>query len=148
MKYLKIILSHLKTACVYFTVSQLFITALFQITAKNGAEGRFLLFDVELVLLGFSVVMSVVQDVFGIKKLSFGVRLIIHFLLTMAALFLLFRIVTGQIANTRSVILMMAICAVIYAVFAAVLIIVRVFRKKKDDENKEYKSMFSDEKKK
>ncbi len=39
MKYLKIILSHLKTACVYFTVSQLFITALFQITAKNGAEG-------------------------------------------------------------------------------------------------------------
>ena len=148
MKYLKIVLDHLKAACVYFTVSQLFITAVYQITAQNGTKGQFLLFETEMILLLFSVAMAVIQDVFKIKKLSFGLRLLIHFLLTMAAVVLTYVAVTKEITNARSVVFLMIFAAVIYAVFAVVAVIVKLSRDKKEKESAEYKPMFKDKQKK
>ena len=148
MKYLKIVLEHIKTACVYFTVSQFFITAIYQITAENGTKGQFLLFETELLLLLFSVSMALIQDVFKIKKLSFGVKLLIHFLLTMAAVFLLFLSVTKQITSARSFAFLMIFTAVIYAVFAVVMIIVYIAADKKKKESAEYKPMFKEKTKK
>ncbi|MBR6920722.1 MAG: DUF3021 family protein [Clostridia bacterium] len=146
MKYLKIIGSNLKNACVYFAVTQLFITAIFQLTAGEGSKGQFLMFDIELLLLGFSIVMAVIQNVFKIKKLSLAVKLLIHFLLTMAALFGLFITVTGQITNVRSVVFLMSAAAVVYAVFAAVVVIIHVFKRKREEQNKEYTPVFKDKK--
>ena len=148
MKYLKIIGSNLKNACVYFAVTQLFITAIFQLTAGEGSKGQFLMFDIELLLLGFSIVMAVIQNVFKIKKLSLAVKLLIHFLLTMAALFGLFITVTGQITNVRSVVFLMSAAAVVYAVFAAVVIIVRAVKRKREEQNKEYTPVFEKKNKK
>lgn len=146
MKYLKIIGSNLKNACVYFAVTQLFITAFFQLSAGSGSKGQFLLFDIELILFGFSVVMAAAQNVFKIKKLSLVVKLLIHFLLTMVALFGLFATVTGQITNVRSIVFLMSAAAVVYAIFAAVVVIVHLARKKKEEQNKEYTPMFKDKK--
>lgn len=148
MKYLKIVLEHLKTACVYFTVSQFFITAVYQITAQNGTKGQFLLFETELILLLFSVVMSVIQDVFKIKKLSFGVKLLIHFLCTVAAVVLMFISVTKDMTNARTVVFLMIFTTVIYAVFAVIALIVKLSKDKKEKESEEYKPMFKDKPKK
>ena len=146
MKYLKIIGSNLKNACVYFAVTQLFITAIFQLTAGEGSKGQFLMFDIELLLLGFSIVMAAIQNIFKIKKLSLAVKLLIHFLLTMAALFGLFVTVTGQITNVRSIVFLMSAAAVVYAIFAAVVIIVRAVKRKREEQNKEYTPMFKEKK--
>ena len=146
MKYLKIIGSHFMRACVYFTFTQLLITAIFQISAKDGSKGQFLLFDIELIILGFSVVMALIQDVFKIKKLSFAVKLLIHFLLTMASFFGLYALVTGQITNFKAVLTLMAVTATVYAVFAGIAALVYVLRKNKADKNKEYTPVFKEKK--
>ena len=148
MKYLKIVLEHLKAACVYFTVSQFFITAVYQLTAQNGTKGQFLLFETELILLLFSVVMSVIQDVFKIKKLSFGVKLLIHYLLCMAAVVLMFISVTKDMTNARSVVFLLIFATIIYAVFAVFALIVKFSKDKKEKESEEYKPMFKDRTKK
>ena len=88
------------------------------------------------------------RKMFKIKKLSLAVKLLIHFLLTMAALFGLFITVTGQITNVRSVVFLMSAAAVVYAIFAATVIIIRIIRGKRKNVEKEYKPMFLDRKKK
>ena len=148
MKYLKIVLLHIKTACVYFTVSQFFITAVYQLTAQNGTKGQVVLFETELILLLFSVVMSVIQDVFKIKKLSFGLKLLIHYLLCMAAVVLMFIAVTKDITNARSILFMLIFATVIYAVFAVIAVIVKLSKDKKEKESEEYKPMFKDKNRK
>ena len=148
MKYLKIIGSNLKNACVYFVFTQLFITGVFQLTAGNGSKGQFLMFDIELILLGFSVVMAAIQNIFKIKKLSLAVKLLIHFLLTMAALFVMFISVTGQITNIRSVLFLMSAAVAVYAIFAVVIVLINLSRKKKEEQNKEYTPMFKEKNKK
>ncbi len=146
MKYLKTIGLHLMTACVYFTVTQLLITAIFQITAQQGSKAQFLPFDIEIIVLGFSVVMALIQDVFKIKKLSFAVKLLIHFLLSMASFFGLFALVTGQITNFKAVLILMSGTATVYAVFAGIASLIYVLRKKKAEKNKEYTPVFRDKK--
>ena len=148
MKYLKIIAEHLRTACVYFTVAQLIITIGMQLSAQEGTGGKIVLFETEMILLGFSVAMALIQDVFKIKKLSFFVRVALHFLLCMAAIFLLFLVVTKQVNNVRSMLPMMAAVAAVYAIIAGIVILIRVIRGKRKNEEKEYKPMFSDSKKK
>ena len=146
MKYLKIIIDHLKRTCVYFTVSQLLVTAVYQISAQyDTKEGKFILFETEMILLLFSVVMALIQDVFKIKKLSFGVKLTIHFILTMTALFVLMLIIRGN--QIRSIVVLLALAAVIYAIGAAVVIIIRIARKKREDQDKAYTPMFKEKKK-
>ena len=147
MKYLKIIGTNLKNACVYFVFTQLFITAVFQLTAKEGSKGQFLMFDIELILLGFSVVMAAIQNIFKIKKLSVAVKLLIHFLLTMAALFVLFITVTGQITNVKSILFLMSAAVVIYSIFAAIFLLIHYTRNKREEKNKEYTPMFKDKEK-
>lgn len=147
MKYLKIIGTNLKNACVYFVFTQLFITAVFQLTAKEGSKGQFLMFDIELILLGFAIVMAAIQNIFKIKKLSVAVKLLIHFLLTMAALFVLFITVTGQITNVKSILFLMSAAVVIYSIFAAIFLLIHYTRKKREEKNKEYTPMFKDKEK-
>ena len=148
MKYLKIVGLNLKNACVYFGFTQLFITARFQITAQNGAKGQFLMFDVEIIILCFSLIMALIQNVFKIKKLSFAVKLLIHFLLTLAALFGLFIAVTGQITNIRSVVFLMSGAVAVYSVFAVIMVLIHVARKKREEKNKEYTPVFTGKDKK
>ena len=143
MKYLKIIGMQLMTACVYFTAAQLIITAMFQLTAQEGAKAQFLPFDVEVILLGFSLVMALIQNVFRIKKLSFAVKLLIHFFLTMAAFFGLF-ISVRQNTDVNSILYPMLAIAAVYLVFAVIVVIVHISRKKKEEENKEYTPVFND----
>ena len=146
MKYLKIIIDHLKRTCVYFTVSQLLVTAVYQISAQyDTKEGKFILFETEMILLLFSVVMALIQNVFKIKKLSFGVKLTIHFILTMTALFVLMLIIRGN--QIRSIVVLLALAAVIYAIGAAVVVIIRIARKKREDQDKAYTPMFKEKKK-
>lgn len=147
MKYLKIIGTNLKNACVYFVFTQLFITAVFQLTAKEGSKGQFLMFDIELILLGFAIVMAAIQNIFKIKKLSVAVKLLIHFLLTMAALFVLFITVTGQITNVKPILFLMSAAVVIYSIFAAIFLLIQYTRKKREEKNKEYTPMFKDKEK-
>lgn len=142
MKYLKIIGANLKNACVYFVITQLLITAIFQISAQNGSKGQFLMFDIELILLGFSLVMALIQNILKIKKLSVAVKLLIHFLLTLAALFVMFWAVTGQITNIRSILFLMSGAVAVYSIFAAIYVIVYLIRKKKAEQNKEYTPVF------
>lgn len=142
MKFLEWAGKRLARACIYFTATQFFITAMFQLSAKDGSRGQFLLFDIELVLFGFSIIMAVAQDIFTVKRLSFPIKLLLHFLVTMAALLLLFGIVTGQLTNVTRLIYLLTGAAVLYAVFAAVLAAVRAVRKKKEGENKQYTPMF------
>ena len=148
MDFLKAAAKRLGRACIYFTVSQFFITAMFQLSAKDGSRGQFLLFDIEIVLFCFALVMALAQDLFSIKKLSFAVQLLIHFLVTMIALFLLFRIVTGQITNVTRLIYLLAGAAFIYALVAAVVITVRAVRKGHRTDGKEYTPKFSNNTKK
>jgi hypothetical protein len=146
MKFLKWAGKRLVRACIYFTVTQFFITAMFQTMAKDGSRGQFLLFDIEVVLFGFSLIMALAQDIFGINRLSFPIRLLIHFLVTMAALFGLFSIITGQLTNVTRLIYLLSGAAVIYAVGAAVVLTVRAVKNKRTSDDKEYTPMFKKEK--
>ena len=143
MKYLKIIGTHLRNACVYFTIAQLVVTIGMQIFAEEGTGGKFILLDVEIILLAFSVIMALIQDVFKIKKLSFIVQLLIHFLLTMAALFIMIMINVDRPMTSK--VILMAVAAVVYAVIAVIMIIIHAVNNKHEEEKKEYTPMFKKE---
>ena len=143
MKFLQWAGKRLVRACIYFTAAQLFITAMFQLSAKDGSQGHFLMFDIEIVLLGFSIVMALAQDILTVRRLSLPIRVLLHFLSTMLALFLLFRIVTGQITNVTRLVYLLAGAAFIYAVAAAVILIVRAVRGGHKTDSKEYTPKFS-----
>ena len=61
----------------------------------------------------------------------------------MLALFLLFRIVTGQITNVTRLVYLLAGAAFIYAVAAAVILMVRAVRGGHKTDSKEYTPKFS-----
>ena len=142
MKFISYVGARLARACVYFTVTQFFITAMFQLTAKDGSRGQFLLFDVEIVLFAFSLVMAFAQDILFVKRLSFPVRLLLHFLVTMAALFVLFSIVTNDLSNATRMVFLLSGAAAVYAVGAAAALIVRAVRGGHKTDGKEYTPMF------
>ena len=147
MKYLKWIGSHLRDACVYFTVFQFAVTAIFQLTAADGGKGQFLMFYVELAIFAFSVALAFAAEILKIKKLSLFLRILLHFLCCVAALFLLFRIVAGDMFKVNSLLYITIGFAALYVIVAAVAVAILHFRKEKTSDGSEYVSQFKNSKK-
>ena len=131
MKFLKWAGAHLRDACIYFTVFQFAVTAIFQLTAENGGRGQFLIFGVELAVFAFSFALACAADILKIKKISLPLRILIHFLCCIAAVSLLF-IVLGF--------------ALIYIVIAAAALLILHVKNKKISDDSEYESMFKGKK--
>lgn len=146
MKALKWIGEHFRSACVYFTVFQLVISAIFQVNAESGGRGQFLIFSTELILVGFSLVMAFAADIFKIKQLSFPVQLLLHFLSYLAAVFVLFRLVTGDLTKVKSLLFIMFGAAAVYLVCAAIVIIIRAVKNRREKEDQPYVSQFGEKK--
>ena len=146
MKFFKWLITHLRDACIYFTVFQFAVTAVFQMTAADGGKGQFLIFSVELAVFAFSFALAAAADIFKIKPLSLPVRVLLHFLCCLAAVFLLFRIVAGDMFKVNSLLFIMIGFAFLYIVGAAVVLTVIHFRNKKISDNSEYESQFKGKK--
>ena len=146
MKFFKWVLTHLRDACIYFTVFQFAVTAVFQLTAENGGKGQFLIFTVELAVFAFSFLLAAAADIFKIKKLSLLLRILLHFLCCLLAVFLLFSIVSGDMFKVNSLLFIMFGFAALYIVCAAVAVIIIHVRNKKISDESEYESQFSGKK--
>lgn len=143
MKFFKWVLTHLRDACIYFTVFQFAVTAIFQLTAENGGKGQFLLFTVELAVFAFSLLLAIAADIFKIKKISLFLRILLHFLSCLIAVFLLFSIVSGDMFKVNSLLFIMFGFAVLYIVCAAIAVLIIHIKNKKTSDNSEYESQFS-----
>lgn len=142
MKFLKSVGVHLRDACIYFTVFQFAVTAIYQLTAKNGGKGQFLLFFTELTVFAFSVALSFAADILKIKSLSPFVRVLLHFLCCLAAVALLFIIVAGDLFRVNSLLFILLGFSLLYIVTASVTaLIIRAVNGKKKDES-EYEKQF------
>ena len=142
MKFLKAAGAHLRRACIYFTVFQFAVTAIFQITAQNGGRGQFLIFTVELAVFAFSVALAFAEDILRINNLSLYLRILLHFLCCAAAVILLFRIVAGDMFRANSLLFIAAGFILLYAVAAAVVLIIKRIKDGKKSDESEYTSQF------
>ena len=143
MKYLKWAGSHLRDACIYFTVFQFVVAALFQLTAESGGKGEFLIFSVEIAVFVFSFVLAAAADIFRIKNVSLGIKLLLHFLCCLAAVYILFRIISRNMFKANSFLYVMVGFAFLYVVGALIaVLVIRLVKKKKSDEA-EYESQFN-----
>ena len=143
MKYLKWAAVHLRDACIYFTVFQFVVAALFQMTAESGGKGEFLIFSVEVAVFVFSFVLASAADILKIKSISLPIRLLLHFLCCLAAVYALFRIISRNMFKANSFLYVMLGFAFLYVVGALVaVVIIHLVNKKKSDES-EYKNQFT-----
>ncbi|MBQ1846667.1 MAG: hypothetical protein II135_01555 [Clostridia bacterium] len=146
MKFLKWAGAHLRDACIYFTVFQFAVTAIFHLTAENGGRGQFLIFGVELAVFAFSFALACAADILKIKKISLPLRILIHFLCCIAAVSLLFRIVAGDLFKVNSLLFIVLGFALIYIVIAAAALLILHVKNKKISDDSEYESMFKGKK--
>lgn len=142
VKVLKHIAKHFCTACVYFTLVQLFITVVFQLLSQQTANATFMPMETELILLAFSVAMAYIQDVLKIKSISLTARVLLHALCYTASVFLLFVAVTKQISNIPALLFILVGALGVYAIVGGAALAVYLVNNRTKPKGEEYVSQF------
>ena len=126
-------------ACVYFSI----VTALYAlIVVIVYVDDEKVLLDAARVLLFFvaSLLIAIANGIFKIKKLHGGIRLAIHYIITLFAFYSCFMLPISPEPSTMTVGLVTA--SVIYFIVAAIAALFRSRYKAKADVDVAYKSQF------
>ena len=89
-------------------------------------------------LLALSFLLSVIKRVLFIKSISIPVKILLHYLLVLAASFLLFAVIGNVVSTSLATLVLLASVTLVYSVIT--LIFVLRNNKKQDETN--YTSMF------
>lgn len=142
MKIVKYLGRHLASACIYFTGIQLFITAVFQLLAKQTSSAMFMPMEIELLLLLFSLGMAFAEDILKISSISLTARVLIHALCYLVMTFLLFLSVTKQISNVPALLFILAGAFGVYAIVGGVILVIYLSVSRKKQARSDYESQF------
>lgn len=144
-KKLKKILSD---ACVYFTAAEFLLLFAASSYSKispesGGGVGMFLSLGSSALILLACIIMSSLNLTFKLD-LSAALRLLIHFLGSLAAFGLVFVIIPGVWNDLTAIFVRLGIFAVLYLVIAFIVIIIRSIGLNRRTEELEYESQFGE----
>lgn len=148
MKILKEIKKIISNACVYFTAAEFFILIIASAYSgsapeKGGAVGQFLSLGAAALIFAACAMFSVLNLVFRLE-LSTPVKVFLHFAGSLLAFSLVFVFIPKAYTDFGAMFVRLGIFAIIYAVVAAVVFLVRSARSKKRSDELEYESQFGD----
>lgn len=148
MKFMKEIKKILSDACVYFTASEfvlLAVAAAFGQTSpeKGGTVGRFLSLGAAGMIFAACLMMSALNLVFRLG-LSGTLKVLIHFTGSLIAFSLVFIVIPKAYADFGAIFVRLGIFAVLYAVIAVIVLIVRGIAANRRSDDLEYESQFGE----
>ena len=140
MKFMKEIKKILSDACVYFTASEfvlLAVAAAFgQTSPENGGTvGRFLSLGAAGMIFAACLMML---------GLSGALKVLIHFTGSLIAFSLVFIVIPKAYADFGAIFVRLGIFAVLYAVIAVIVLIVRGIAANRRSDDLEYESQFGE----
>ena len=135
------IYERLKTGSLIFTVFLFFLTVL---SESMHIKVPYIAMFNYIVLFMFSMAAAFINLVFKIKKVGFQVRLLLHAVLMMINVCLLFYFngmtVSGAHMTPKTLIVIITVIAIAYALIDAGVLVVSLFTKSKGEED--YSPMF------
>ena len=148
MRSIKELKKIISDACVYFTVSEfvlLAIAAAFGQTSpeNGGAVGRFLSLGAAGMIFAACLMMSALNLVHRLG-LSGALRVLIHFTGSLIAFSLVFIIIPRAYTDFGAIFVRLGIFAVLYAVIAVIVMIVRGIAANRRSDDLEYESQFGE----
>ena len=138
-KFLNGVKNLFKTGCVIFTIV-VFVFYLMGEIVSNATQT--LTFSRLFLLYLFSVWFALSNLFLKNKKLNIILRIILHFVSTVASFFVIFIYIPGNTENTSSAFVLTVCFAVIYIATATIIMFVRSAVKARADKKKEYKAMY------
>lgn len=114
MKYLSAIRSILTRCCVWFTILTLF---LFLIGSAFPEFGNAIAVNTVLVLFAFSFLIACVNLILGISKVPMSLRILLHYLASLLAFYVLFVLIAMQATEARTVLTSLIMFTIFYALF-------------------------------
>ena len=139
MKVLQKTAAILKNACVIFAVVTFLICALGALLSDGKLATTF---PALLGFFAFSLILSCLNEILKIKTIPLPFRMAIHFIGTMACFYGVFIRVGAFSDKVSGTLIIMALSAVLYAVAAALILIVAHVRKSKKRDSEKYETQF------
>lgn len=146
MNIFKTIKQTIYSACLYFTAAEFLIlliaTSFAEMAPTNGGTaGMFLSLGSTALIFVACFIMSVLNLVWRLEY-STPVKLLLHFIGTLAAYSVIFIIIPRVYTDAAQVIARIAIFAAVYLVIAFIAVIISSIRKNRRTEDFEYESQF------
>ena len=142
MKFMKEIKKILSDACVYFTASEFVLLAV-AAPENGGTVGRFLSLGAAGMIFAACLMMSALNLVFRLE-LSGALKVLIHFTGSLIAFSLVFIVIPKAYADFGAIFVRLGIFAVLYAVIAVIVLIVRGIAANRRSDDLEYESQFGE----
>lgn len=137
----KILYKVIYPASLYFTVVTLVLYSVGMLLDHDNTN-MIPTLRTELLILGFSLVISLANNLFALKKLHIALRVALHYAATAIGFFVLFITASGSKPGTGvSVVFMLAYTAV-YAIICIIVFSVSAAKKKASIEKSEYKPIY------
>ena len=135
-------------ACVYFTAAEfavLVIAAGFAELdpASGGGAGKFLSLGSAALILLACLIMSALNLVFRLE-LSGSIKVMLHFIGSLIAFGVVFIIIPGAWTDFGAIFVRLGVFIVVYAVIAAIAVIVNSVKKNRKADELEYESQFGE----
>ncbi len=136
----------LYSACLYFTITEFILLAIAtgfkQLSPEDGgAFGLFLSLGSTSLIFLACLIMALLNLIFR-TGYSISVRILLHFIGSLAAFSLVFIIIPGAWRDVAQIIIRLIVFAAIYLIIAFVALIVGSIRRNKHTEEFEYESQF------
>lgn len=90
----------------------------------------------------FSVLLAAANEILSVKKISLGVRMLIHFAVCAALYFVCVVLCGGFISSGAQTLIAMSLFAIVYLICGIFIAIVLSRREKKSTDNEKYQSQF------
>lgn len=123
---------------IYTIITAIFYIASSRMTSDSGTKTYAFLM---LAILVYAVILALMFGIFR-TKLPYIVRTLIHYLMVAGSMLILFAM-AGSSFSPSSVVVILGILTLIYALIAIPVLIILYRKKSKENESKEYKSTFS-----
>ena len=143
MHFFKKIKSIFSNTCIIFSLTVLLVLGAWAAISSQKVASTSLLFSQALGVFAFSFLLSCINKILKIRALKFFVRVLIHFAGFMLIFYLFFIRISNYAENSSGTFLIMLLVGIIYAVIAAVALIVRHLSAKKKQDNEKYESQFN-----
>ena len=123
-------------ACVLFT----FITFLLYLIGYIIVSKTITLNLLSVVsLFAFCMLLCLLNNIFKLKKVALGIRIVLHYFLVLASTYIIFGLIGNIVSTSLASLFMLAIVTLVYSI---VVLIFVLSKKSENSENTEYSSMF------
>ncbi len=126
---------------VYFTVIVMFFNVMLKIMYPEGEK----VFNTAMfgAILLFSAIFALCDFIMNVKFIeSYAAKLAIHMVLTAVDFVLVLVLMSGAASSAKTAVVAAVLYIVAYIIVAAVKLIIRAVKNKKENENKGYENLF------